>query len=160
MKSQNSPSTYTVSVPPGKAGGRLDRLLAEALPQLSRSRLKVLIDGGSVRLDGDDQGVALKPPRKVHEGEVFRVEVPPAVAAKPAAQDIPLTIVYEDQDVIVIDKPAGLVVHPAPGNPDQTLVNALLGHAAKSGGQRAACQALAASSVRALFTAWTRGPVA
>lgn len=133
MNSQINTSTYTVPVPPGKAGTRLDRLLAEILPDLSRTRLKALIDGGSVVLDGAGaQATPLDPSRKVRQGEVFIVGVPPAEPAKPVAQDIPLDIVYEDEDVIVIDKPVGLVVHPAPGNLDRTLVNALLGHAAKS----------------------------
>ena len=133
MNSQNDTPTYTVPVPPGKAGTRLDRLLAETLPDMSRTRLKALIDDGFVCLaDSDATAPPPDPSRKVRAGEVFLVNVPPALPATPAAQDIALDIVYEDEDVIVIDKPVGLVVHPAPGNPDQTLVNALLGHAAKS----------------------------
>jgi len=134
MNLKNNTSTYTVPVPPGKAGTRLDRLLAETLPDMSRTRLKALIDGGSVHLENSKPTAsALDPSRKVRAGEVFVVLVPPALPAKPAAQDIDLDIRYEDDDVIVIDKPVGLVVHPAPGNPDHTLVNALLGHAAKDG---------------------------
>jgi len=134
MSSENNTTTYTVPVPSGKAGTRLDRLLAETLPDMSRTRLKALIDDGAVCLDGGkDPGSALDPSRKVRDGEVYTVAVPPASSATPAAQDIPLDIVYEDEDVIVIDKPAGLVVHPAAGNQDSTLVNALLGHAAKLG---------------------------
>ena len=135
MSSENNTTTYTVPVPPGKAGTRLDRLLAEVLPDMSRTRLKALVDGGEVRLDGSRTPAAtLDPSRKVHDGEVYTVTVPPALPATPVPQDIPLDIVYEDDDVIVIDKPVGLVVHPAAGNLDRTLVNALLGHAAKSGG--------------------------
>ena len=134
MNLKNNTSTYTVPVPPGKAGTRLDRLLAETLPDMSRTRLKALIDGGSVHLKSSKPAAAaLDPSRKVRSGEVFIVVVPPALPAKPAAQDIDLEILYEDDDVIVLDKPVGLVVHPAPGNPDKTLVNALLGHAAKAG---------------------------
>ncbi len=140
MKSNNSTTTYTVPVPRGKAGTRLDRLLAEALPDLSRTRLKALIDDQMVRLSGHGKDAAAPgpttpgPASKVREDQVYVVTVPPARPAKPAAQNIPLDIVYEDDDVIVIDKPVGLVVHPAPGNPDRTLVNALLGHASKSSG--------------------------
>ncbi len=130
MNSPNDPTTYTVPTPAGKAGTRLDRLLAETLPDLSRTRLQTLIGGGLVFLDGG--AVVTDPSRKVREGEAFKVTVPPAQPARPVAQDIPLDIVFEDQDVIVIDKSPGMVVHPAPGNPDRTLVNALLGHAARS----------------------------
>jgi 23S rRNA pseudouridine1911/1915/1917 synthase len=76
--------------------------------------------------------VVIEPARRVKPGERYRVSLPPPVAAAPAAQDIPLCVVYEDMDLIVIDKPAGLVVHPAPGNPDLTLVNALLAHCGAS----------------------------
>ncbi len=106
-------------------GARLDRALAAALDDLSRSRLKALIDGGAIWLDGSP---VREPSRKVRAGQVYEVRVPEATAAEPAAQAIPLDILYEDDDIIVLDKPAGLVVHPAPGNPDRTLVNALLAH--------------------------------
>ncbi len=121
----NDPFTYTVAVGPDKAGQRLDRVLADALPELTRSRLKTLIESGAVRL-GDR--AATGPAGKVRDGEVYHVAVPPAAPAAPAAQDIPLRVVYEDEHLIVIDKPPGLVVHPAAGNPDRTLVNALLAH--------------------------------
>ncbi len=134
MKQENSPLTYTVQVPPGKAGNRLDKFLAEELSEFSRTRLKVLIEEGSVRVQGEALPLpALDPSQKVHEGETFIVEVPAPTAAAPEPQSIPLDIVYEDDNVIVVDKPAGLVVHPAPGSPDGTLVNALLGHARDSG---------------------------
>ena len=113
----------TVAVTSG--GQRLDRTLADALGDLSRSRLKVLIESGAVSLEGTP---VREPSRKVRAGETFRVDLPDPTPAEPAAQAIPLTILYEDNDVIVIDKPAGLVVHPAPGNPDRTLVNALIAH--------------------------------
>ena len=109
----------------GDAGTRLDRFLAQALPDLSRSRLEGLIDAGAVTLAGEkiEDGN-----RRVKPGEIYDVAIPAAVAATPQAQDIPLDVVYEDKDLIVIEKPAGLVVHPAAGNPDGTLVNALIAH--------------------------------
>lgn len=88
-------------------------------------RLKGLIEAGQATIDGatiNDASARVKP------GQAITLDVPPNAPAKPQAQEIPLTIVYEDVDLIVIDKPAGLVVHPAPGNPDNTLVNALLAH--------------------------------
>jgi len=121
-------------------GQRLDKFLSDYLDNLSRSRLKVLIEEGMVtRIDDANSGAACiealkSPSRKVRIGEIIKVMVPPDAPAHPEPQDIPLTIVYEDDDLMVIDKPAGLVVHPAPGNPDRTLVNAVLGHLEKSGG--------------------------
>lgn len=121
-----SASTYTVVVPADKAGHRLDRVLATALPALSRTRLKVLIEEGRV-VRGDGRTLC-DPATKVRADDVFQVSVPPPRATTIEAQAIPLNVVYEDDDLLVIDKPAGLVVHPAPGNPDRTLVNALLAH--------------------------------
>jgi 23S rRNA pseudouridine1911/1915/1917 synthase len=106
-------------------GMRLDRFLAQSLPDLSRSRLQSLIAQGAVSTDGETIGDADK---AVKQGEEYCIRVPPPLPAEPAAQHIPLKIVYEDSDLIVVDKPAGLVVHPASGNPDGTLVNALLAH--------------------------------
>ncbi len=105
-------------------GDRLDKFLARSTG-LSRMRLKGLIEAGQAAIDGatiEDASARVKP------GQTVTLGVPPAAPATPAAQEIPLTVVYEDVDLIVIDKPAGLVVHPAPGNPDRTLVNALLAH--------------------------------
>ncbi len=104
---------------------RLDRFLAAALSDLSRSRLEGLIDIGAVALGGETIRDAN---RRVKPGEEYTVQVPPAAPALPQAEDIPLSVVYEDNDLIVIEKPAGLVVHPAAGNPDGTLVNALIAH--------------------------------
>ena len=118
--------SYTVRVPQDKAGGRLDRVLADALGALSRTRLKGLIEAGRVA-DGSGSP-STDPARRVHAGETFRITVPPPEPAKPQPQALPLHVVYEDGDLIVVDKPAGLVVHPAPGNRDRTLVNALLAH--------------------------------
>ncbi|WBH16075.1 RluA family pseudouridine synthase [Sphingomonas radiodurans] len=106
-------------------GWRLDRALADAVPTLSRERLKVLINAGQV----DRDGVAVRDPAKrAAAGEVFAVAVPDPIPAHNEAQDIPLVVAFEDDHLIVIDKPAGLVVHPAAGNFDGTLVNALLHH--------------------------------
>jgi 23S rRNA pseudouridine1911/1915/1917 synthase len=107
------------------AGWRLDRFLAAALPDFSRSRLQQLLESGAVTLGAatiKDANHRVKP------GDGFTVTVPPTTPAVPQGQDIPLEVVYEDKDLIVINKPAGLVVHPAAGNPDGTLVNALIAH--------------------------------
>lgn len=104
-------------------GPRLDKALAEA-SGLSRERVKALIGEGKVSLDG-------KPVRQASAksaGGVFAIEVPAPLDARAAPQDIALTVVYEDEHLLVVDKPAGMVVHPAAGNPDGTLVNALLHH--------------------------------
>ncbi len=118
-------TTYTVATPQNKAGLRLDKYLAGELETLSRTRIKALLVDGRVCVDGH---VVQDPARKIRAGEIYTVSIPPIVAAKPEPQDIPLTILYEDDDVIVIDKPPGMVVHPGAGNPDGTLVNALLAH--------------------------------
>lgn len=122
-------TVHTLTVEPSQAGSRLDRWLAETLPDLSRSRLQALIEEGALRAEGMEVKTAS---RKVKAGEIYLLDVPPPAPAQPVAQDLDLTIVYEDEDLIVIDKPAGLVVHPAPGSPDRTLVNALLHHCAGS----------------------------
>ena len=113
------------------AGWRLDRFLAATLPQLSRSRLQQLIAEGAVALAGAKIGDAN---HRVKPGERYQVLVPPPIPAEPQPEAIPLVIVYEDSDLLVVDKPAGLVVHPAAGNPDGTLVNALLAHCADLAG--------------------------
>ena len=105
-------------------GERLDKALAQA-SGLSRERVKALIAEGRVSLDGKPVTQASV---KAPDGARFRIEVPAAAPAKAAAQDIPLAIAFEDEHLVVVDKPAGLVVHPAAGNPDGTLVNALLHH--------------------------------
>ncbi len=119
-------STYTVTVGEDKAGMRLDRLLADAIPALSRTRLQALIAGGLVEVMG--KGRIQDPSRRVLAAETLAVFVPPPPPVAPRAQPIPLRIVHEDPHLIIVDKPAGLVVHPAAGNPDGTLVNALLAH--------------------------------
>jgi 23S rRNA pseudouridine1911/1915/1917 synthase len=120
-----------------EAGGRLDRVLAAHITELSRSRLKTLIEAGAVAIDGR---TIRDPSHRVNSAEAITVEVPEAAPAKPAAEAIPLNVVYEDDDIIVIDKPKGLVVHPAAGHWTGTLVNALIAHCGDSlsgiGGER------------------------
>jgi 23S rRNA pseudouridine1911/1915/1917 synthase len=118
--------TYTVAVDAGKAGCRLDRMLADALPALSRTRLQALIAAG--RVIGGDGRPAGDASMRVSEGTVFTVRAPQLPPETPQPQVIPLNVVYEDAHLLVVDKPAGLVVHPGAGNPDGTLVNALLAH--------------------------------
>lgn len=116
---------HTLSVETPQAAMRLDKWLAERLPDISRSRLKALIESGRVCLDGvpaTDAG------RRLKGAEICVLDIPAAQPADPEAEAIALTVVYEDDDLIVIDKPAGMVVHPAAGNHSATLVNALLHH--------------------------------
>ena len=118
-----------ISADAGEAGIRLDRMLALHLPALSRTRLKRLIEEGHVVHEG---AASRDPSLRVRPGQNFVVFVPDAEDAAPAAQPIALDIRFEDAHLIVVDKPAGLVVHPAPGNPDGTLVNALIAHCGAS----------------------------
>jgi 23S rRNA pseudouridine1911/1915/1917 synthase len=118
-------SILQATITPAADGWRLDRALADAAPTLSRERLKVLINAGAVSRDG----VAVRDPAKrASAGDTFAVAVPLPAPAHNEAQDIPLVVAFEDEHLIVVDKPAGLVVHPAAGNLDGTLVNALLHH--------------------------------
>jgi 23S rRNA pseudouridine1911/1915/1917 synthase len=119
--------TIDVRLEPAHAGWRLDRALAAAVPTLSRERLKSLIRSGAVEAEGK---AVRDPATKVRGEEALRVAVPEPSPPHNEAQDIPLTIVFEDEHLLVVDKPAGLVVHPAAGNLDGTLVNALLHHCA------------------------------
>lgn len=112
-----------------EAGQRLDRVLAARHPDFSRSRLKALIEEGLVSADG---ATITEPSYRVKPGQTFATHVPEAAPYEPVGQDIPLDVLYEDSQLIVIDKPVGLVVHPAPGNPDLTLVNALIAHCGDS----------------------------
>ncbi|HXP31904.1 MAG TPA: RluA family pseudouridine synthase [Stellaceae bacterium] len=118
-----------VTAQPAEAGARLDRLLAAHFADLSRTRLKHLVASGQVTADG---ATVSDPSLRVRAGQSFTLRLPPPIADRPVPQAMDLVIVYEDEHVIVIDKPAGLVVHPAPGNPDRTLVNALLAHCGAS----------------------------
>ena len=117
------------TVAPNDAGARLDRFLAQHLPAFSRARLQALIRAGAVTRDGT---VETDLGRRVRAGETYIVRVPPPEPAAPEAQAIPLAIVYEDKHLIVIDKPKGLTVHPAPGHASGTLVNALIAHCGDS----------------------------
>ena len=110
---------------PAHAGWRLDRALAAAVPTMSRERLKSLVKSGALQTKGRP---VRDPALKVRGDEEFRLSVPEPTPAHNVPQDIPLRIVFEDEHLLVVDKPAGLVVHPAAGNPDGTLVNALLHH--------------------------------
>ena len=120
-----------------EAGQRLDRVLARHLAELSRSRLKSLIEAGTVEVDGH---TIRDPSHRVNSGAAIKVDVPPPQPARPQPEPIPLNVIYEDDDIIVLDKPAGLVVHPAAGNWTGTLVNALIAHCGDSlsgiGGER------------------------
>ena len=111
------------------AGWRLDRALAHAVPMLSRERLKALLQSGALI---GETGAARDPSAKVRGTEQFTLHVPAAAPPHNEAQDIPLRVVFEDEHLLVVDKPAGLVVHPAAGNFDGTLVNALLHHCGNS----------------------------
>ena len=120
-------SILRVTLDAGHAGWRLDRALADALPTLSRERLKALIRAGAL----ESGGASLRDPAtKVKGGEAFSLTVPDPEPAHNEPQDIPLVIPFEDEHLLIVDKPAGLVVHPAAGNREGTLVNALLHHCA------------------------------
>jgi 23S rRNA pseudouridine1911/1915/1917 synthase len=118
-----------IALDAGHQGWRLDRALAEAVPTMSRERLKVLVKSGAL---AGDAGLVRDPAIKVKGDERFTLTVPDPTPAHNQAQDIPLRIVFEDEHLLVVDKPAGLVVHPAAGNFDGTLVNALLHHCGAS----------------------------
>jgi 23S rRNA pseudouridine1911/1915/1917 synthase len=106
-------------------GARLDAALARLFPEYSRNFLARLIDEGGVHIDA---ALAVRHSQRVRSGQQVEVNVPPATPSEVVSQDLPLTVLYEDADLVVIDKPAGLVVHPAAGHADRTLVNALLFH--------------------------------
>ncbi|NIY74557.1 RluA family pseudouridine synthase [Thalassospira sp. HF15] len=110
-------------------GARLDKVLATAWPEQSRSRIKALIEEGQLSVNGKP---ATKMSAKVKAGDVFDLIVPEPEMAEPLPEDIKLDVLYEDEDLLVINKPAGMVVHPAAGNESGTLVNALLAHCGDS----------------------------
>jgi 23S rRNA pseudouridine1911/1915/1917 synthase len=114
----------TLHPEPAELGTRLDRFVADRLPDLSRGTVQKLIESGHVLVDG----VVRKPKFRMTPGEVVSVDIPPPAPDEIEPDPLPLSVVYEDDDVIVIDKPAGLVVHPAPGHPRGTLANALVAH--------------------------------
>ncbi|ABS67229.1 pseudouridine synthase, RluA family [Xanthobacter versatilis] len=125
--------TLTVQIAAEDAGERLDRVLARRLaleaPELSRTRIQRLVTEGRVSVSGRVVGDAAG---RVNAADVYTLFLPPPEAAEPVAENLPLTIVFEDAHLVVIDKPAGLVVHPAPGHASGTLVNALLYHCGDS----------------------------
>jgi 23S rRNA pseudouridine1911/1915/1917 synthase len=125
----NSPSSRTVTVPPADAGERLDRLLSRRFDDVSRARIQRLILAGSVQVDGR---TIVEPSFRVKPGSEIWLTVPEPAEPAPRAEAIDLAVVYEDPHLIVIDKPAGLVVHPAPGHHSGTLVNALIAHCGDS----------------------------
>jgi 23S rRNA pseudouridine1911/1915/1917 synthase len=115
---------HALQVDADDAGTRLDKYLASHMPELSRSHLQRLIQEGHVWLSSRPAAAS----SRVHAGDVITVCVPPPRPARPAAEAIPLRVLYEDEALLVIDKPPGMVVHPAPGHAEGTLVNALLFH--------------------------------
>jgi 23S rRNA pseudouridine1911/1915/1917 synthase len=125
MTAPTKSQRHQVAAGEAQTGERLDRLIAAALPELSRSRAKALIETGQVSSGG---ATISEPSYRVKPGQVFTVGVPSAAPIELAAQAIALDIVYEDSDLVVINKPAGMVVHPSPGHADATLVNALMAH--------------------------------
>lgn len=127
--SSNGGRKLEVIVAGDEGSARLDRVLAQRTPELSRSRLKALILAGSVTVK---DAVVRDPAYHVARGETIIIDVPEAAPAEPKGEDIALDIVFEDDDIIVIDKPRGLVVHPAAGHASGTLVNALISHCGAS----------------------------
>jgi 23S rRNA pseudouridine1911/1915/1917 synthase len=131
------PESFQIVAPAEATGERADRFLAGRIGALSRSRVKALIEAGAVQLGGSP---LRDPAHLVRTGDLFLVQPPPVQPAAPQPEAIPFAILHEDFDLIVLDKPAGLVVHPAPGNETGTLVNALLAHCGDSlpgiGGER------------------------
>jgi 23S rRNA pseudouridine1911/1915/1917 synthase len=125
----SAPMHRTVVVGDADTGQRLDKVLGSGIPELTRSRIQSLLRAGQVTLDG---ATVEEPGRRVKPGETYRVDVPEPEPAEPLAEPIPLSVVFEDAHLIVIDKPAGLVVHPAAGHATGTLVNALIAHCGAS----------------------------
>lgn len=131
------PECFSIMAPDDAAGDRADRFLATAIGTLSRSRVKSLIEAGHATRDG---AVFTQPADPVRAGATYELSPPAPVSAVPLPENIALNILFEDRHLIVLDKPAGLVVHPAPGNQEGTLVNALLAYCGDSlpgiGGER------------------------
>lgn len=120
---------HQAEVSPDHAGERVDAFLASLFEDMSRNRIKKLVKEGFASLDGD---TVTDPSKRIKAGETYRIEIPEATDAIPEAEDIPLDIVFEDEHLIVLNKSAGMVVHPAAGNWSGTLVNALLYHCSDS----------------------------
>ncbi len=113
-----------LEVPSEALGTRVDQFIARTRPELSRSRVQALIEAGHVRIDGKP----LKASLRLQGGEPIELEVPALVSAHPVAEDLPLSVIFQDKDIAVLDKAAGMVVHPGAGHHEGTLVNALLHH--------------------------------
>lgn len=122
MGPTSPPERRTLTFVAGSDYERLDKALAENLPDVSRSRLQRLIAEGRVTVDG----ASARQSSRLRAGQRVVVVIPEPAPGQLLPQDIPLSVVYQDNDILVVDKPAGLTVHPAPGHPDRTLVNALL----------------------------------
>lgn len=118
-----------IALAPAATGQRIDKAVAEAIGTISRSRVKALIEEGRLQCDGRR---ITEPAELARAGATYTLTIPPPAPARPQPQAIPFAILFEDRDLLVLDKPAGLVVHPAPGNPDGTLVNAVLAHCGPS----------------------------
>jgi 23S rRNA pseudouridine1911/1915/1917 synthase len=116
--------TIELTFPSGAEPERLDAFISRSVPELTRSAALRLIESGHVTVNAKQQ----KPSLKLKGGEEIFIEIPPPVPAQPQPESIPLEVLYEDSDVVVVNKEAGMVVHPGAGNPEGTLVNALLGH--------------------------------
>ncbi|MED5437417.1 MAG: RluA family pseudouridine synthase, partial [Pseudomonadota bacterium] len=131
MASQNKTLSYIVKIE--DSGLRLDQFLSLKNSDLSRTRIKSLIDNGYVkRIINDSKTNLSEPSKKVKLDEKYELTIPNSVDPKPIGQKIPLQVLHEDDDLIVLNKPANLVVHPAPGNYDKTLVNALIDYCGSS----------------------------
>jgi 23S rRNA pseudouridine1911/1915/1917 synthase len=122
MKSMSASKIISFVV--DKSGRRLDKAVAEHCPELSRTQAQKLISDGLVTVNDQVAKAGLK----LDAGDRVRITLPPSPVSAPVPEAMPLSIVYEDSDLLVVDKPAGLTVHPAPGHPDHTLVNAILAH--------------------------------
>ncbi len=124
LKPRNSSSSKTYHLSAGITGVRLDRFVADKCPELTRTHVQRLIADGFITVNGREAKSSLR----LDSGDRVDVIVPPAPPSPLVPEAIPLSIVYEDEDLLVVDKPPGLTVHPAPGHPDHTLINAILSH--------------------------------
>ncbi|MBL7126022.1 MAG: RluA family pseudouridine synthase [Dehalococcoidales bacterium] len=124
LKPKNNRATQRYHLVAGTAGVRLDRFVADSCPELTRTHAQKLITDGFITVNGRE----VRPSLKLDSGDQVNIIVPPAPPSPLLPEAIPLNVVYEDEDLLVVDKPPGLTVHPAPGHPGHTLVNALLSH--------------------------------
>ena len=129
MTQSEDSGRYAFTISPDHAGARLDKWLSEQIESLTRTRLKALIEGGALTKNGEP---FIDPSWKLRQNEEIVLETPAVTAPVPKPENIPLDIAYEDDALIVVNKPAGMVVHPAAGNWSGTLVNALIGHCGDS----------------------------